>query len=144
MPTAAYLKKFKEAHKAAVAHGLSKAGPCDEIRNPANDVQTTELEVEMAEGKSATSASEIELTEFIDASAIPEIAVLLVPDSQYCNFCSHKAKVLRTCTKCRALVCEQPKKSARGCVLFLSGSSPHFVCPHCARQSLTKQVSNDS
>jgi hypothetical protein len=103
--------------------------------------------MEMAEGKSLllrNKNKKNELTAAFTEEAVPQIAVLLVPDSQYCDFCSHKTKVLRTCSKCRALVCEQPNKSARGCVLFRSGSTPNFVCPHCARQSLTKQVSEQT
>lgn len=44
--------KFKSAHMSAVAHGLSKAAPSDEIRNPADDVQTdTGRGDQMHEGK---------------------------------------------------------------------------------------------
>lgn len=32
-------KSFKQAQLAAMANGISKAGPSDVIRNPANDVQ---------------------------------------------------------------------------------------------------------
>ena len=73
-----------------------------------------------------------------------QVVTLLVPDDHFCNFCGRKAPILRSCSKCQAMVCEQPKETAQGCVAFKQGLAHPFFCPWCARDQLVKEVCRSS
>ncbi|KAF8426455.1 hypothetical protein L210DRAFT_3652918 [Boletus edulis BED1] len=115
------LNTAKAPHLAAIAHGLSKSTASSAIRHPALDAQDVMVE------------------DVCMSESLPAVAALLIPDDQYCNFCGHKSNILRTCTNCRATVCEQTTKASPGCIPASAGLQSAFFCPHCARIKLTKK-----
>lgn len=131
-----------QARVLAVAHGLSKAGPSNAISNPADDLQdpTTVNDVAMRGGVICCADGRALLTyhwgALEDAAQSPHS-----PDNQYCNFCGNRAQVLRDCSSCKAVVCEQPRVLAQGCIPFHAGKRDGFLCPYCARLKLVKNVS---
>jgi hypothetical protein len=145
MPPKNTSNKSRAAFLAGVAFGLSKAEPSDVVRNPADDPQVgmevDESNVPLLLAMQTSTSNFDPQSEAPRGPRVPSIATILIPDRHYCNFCGHKASVLRTCGGCRAAVCEQPGETSRGCVPFKEGLVADFLCPHCARLKLRKEVS---